>query len=120
MVTPDVARRVISDAARLVKRGEIVVFGSASLAFWLKDAPRSRDVTVLVPHPHDVLVSRLGRLEPHDRDHVERILAEMPLDEARLDLLASESPYRTRTGEDPGAEAAFELHLRELRAKLPR
>lgn len=138
MVDPDAVRRVVLDAARLVKNGEIVVFGSASLAFWLSNAPRSRDVdlwvnppergeivealmgelswyhdrhdayvevlgpetfeapasfrqrarrielpdvpgvTILVPHPHDVLVAKLARFDPGDQDHASRIVAEYP------------------------------------------
>jgi hypothetical protein len=154
-----------------------VVFGSASLAFWLANAPTSRDVDlwvtppergdavealmgelswyhdlhgayvevlgpetfsgprawrsravtlvipealrvrVLVPHPHDVLISKLERFSDADRDHVRRILGEAPLDRARLDALAGDSPYRT--GEEPAASvAAFELHLAEIRASL--
>jgi hypothetical protein len=37
---------VVKDAARLVGEGELCVFGSAALAFWLGDAPQSRDVDV--------------------------------------------------------------------------
>ena len=77
MVTPDNARRVITDAARLVKRN------------------------------------------PQDDNHVRRILAEFPLERATLQRLADESPYRTKKGEDPNAEAAFEIHLREVAALLP-
>jgi hypothetical protein len=81
--------------------------------------PESPDVTVIVPHPHDVLIAKLGRLTPQDDDHVRRILAELPMDRATLERLASQSPYRTRKGEDPDGEAAFELHVREVAAKLP-
>lgn len=177
MVHPSAVRRIVLDAARLVKTGEIVVFGSASLAFWLQNAPASRDVdlwvtppergeavealmgelswyherhaayvevlaretfagprtwreralavslpealnvAVIVPHPHDVLISKLERFEPPDRDHVRRILDEAPLDRARLDRLADESPYRTGNA-PPTSVVAFELHLAEIRASL--
>lgn len=177
MVTPSAVRRIVIDAARLVKKGEIVVFGSASLAFWLENAPTSRDVdlwvnpaergelvealmgelswyherhesyvevlgaetfagprswhdralrlslpeapdvVVIVPHPHDVLVSKLERWSPSDRDHVRRILEEATLDGARLEALAAESPYRT--GDAPTASIeAFEAHLAEVHAML--
>ena len=136
MVTPQDVPRVLNDAARLVGAGEIVVFGSASLALWLERAPISKDVDlwihpedkgeivealmgelswyhdkhgayvevcgpatfeapgswrsrakvltmpdyegvrIVVPHPHDVLVAKLPRLSPSDRDHVELILEE--------------------------------------------
>lgn len=177
MVHPSAVRRIVLDAARLVKTGEIVVFGSASLAFWLQNAPASRDVdlwvtpkergdavealmgelswyherhaayvevldpetfiapstwraralkltlpeapgvAITVPHPHDVLISKLERFEPADRDHVRRILDEAPLSRAVLDSLAADSPYRT--GDAPPASiAAFELHLAEVRTAL--
>ena len=179
MVHPSHVRRIVVDAARLVRTGEIVVFGSASLAFWLANAPSSRDVDlwvvppdrgdavealmgelswyhdlhgayvevlgpesfsgpttwrsravtlalpeapgvhVVVPHPHDVLISKLERFSDQDRDHVRRILGEAPMDRARLDALAAESPYRT--GEEPeNSVAAFEVHLAEVRAWLDR
>lgn len=71
MVTPDAVRRVILDAARLVKRGEIVVFGSASLAFWLRDAPRSRDVDLwVVPEDRGEIVEALmGELSWYHERH---------------------------------------------------
>ncbi|MBK9266320.1 MAG: hypothetical protein IPM54_41855 [Polyangiaceae bacterium] len=179
MVHPTAVRRIVIDVARLVKSGEIVVFGSASLAFWLQDAPTSRDVdvwitpsdrgetvealmgelswyherhdayvevlgpetfagprtwreralrisvpeapavTIFVPHPHDVLIAKLERFEPSDRDHIMRILAEAPLDRERLDKLAGESPYRT--GDAPAESIiAFERHLSEIRTGLAR
>lgn len=34
----------MTDAARLVRKGEVVVFGSAALAFFLRNAPTTRDV----------------------------------------------------------------------------
>lgn len=46
MVDAPVAWRVVRDAARLIREGELVVFGSAALAFWLGEAPQSRDVDV--------------------------------------------------------------------------
>jgi hypothetical protein len=177
MVHPSDVRRIVLDAARLVKTGELVVFGSASLAFWLQNAPTSRDVDlwvtppergdavealmgelswyherhdayvevlgaetfsgprawrsraltltppeapgvrIVVPHPHDVLISKLERYALQDRDHVQRILGEAPLDRAGLDALAADSGYRT--GAEPAASvAAFETHLAELRARL--
>lgn len=41
----DVAR-VVADAARLMGSGELIVFGSSALAFWLQQPPRSKDVDV--------------------------------------------------------------------------
>jgi hypothetical protein len=150
-----------------------VVFGSASLAFWLTNAPSSRDVDlwvtppergdvvealmgelswyherhsayvevlgaetfhapaswrerakrieppelpdlhVVVPHPHDVLIAKLGRFEPADQDHIDRILREIPADAAKLSELANESPYRDGSLPDD-ARHAFELHFASL------
>jgi hypothetical protein len=44
MVDPEDVEKIVIDAARLMRRGEIIVFGSAELAFWVKAAPSSRDV----------------------------------------------------------------------------
>jgi hypothetical protein len=177
MVHPSQVRRIVIDTARLVKAGEIVVFGSASLAFWLANAPTSRDVDlwvtpsdrgeiveavmgelswyherhdayvevlgaetfagpadwreralalvlpeapavrVLVPHPHDILVAKLERMAPQDRDHIDRILGEAPLSRERLDELVARSPYRNGAVPED-SRVAFELHLAEIRGRL--
>jgi hypothetical protein len=169
---------VLLDAARLVGTGEIVVFGSAALAFSLPNAPRTRDVDIwcepaergdivvavmgevswyqqkhdayvevwgpetftapadwrsraqvltedaapgvrlVVPHPHDVLVSKLERWEEADRDHARLILASYPLSREALASLASRTPYRTGVVTDPARVARFEAHLAELIATL--
>jgi hypothetical protein len=179
MVDPQTVPRIVLDAARLVRAGEIVVFGSASLAFWLRDAPTSRDVdlwvtpeergesvealmgelswyherhgvyvevlgaetfsapaswrarakrvllpeapsvVVVVPHPHDILVAKLERYELQDRDHIRRILAELPLDAPGLDALADEAPGRRERGLDPRITTAFETNLTDVRGQLP-
>ena len=51
MVDPSRVPWILSDAARLVGRGEIVVFGSGALAMWLADPPASRDVDIWVDPP---------------------------------------------------------------------
>ena len=146
----------MTDAARLLERGELVVFGSGALAFWMKHAPASRDVdvwctpaergeaiealmgelswyherlgvyvevwgpetfrappawrsrartlsleqapavTVRIPHPHDVLIAKLFRLDPQDQDHVRRILDEYPLASTELDRIVAEIPAADR------------------------
>lgn len=48
MVTPEDVPRVLNDAARLIGAGEVVVFGSASLALWLERAPSTKDVDLWV------------------------------------------------------------------------
>lgn len=178
MVDPPDIRRILLDAARLIREGEIVVFGGAALAFRLADAPATRDVDVwcdprergdlvealmgelswyhdrhgayvevwapetfaaptdwrsralvltdpdvpgvrlVVPHPHDVLVAKVERWESADRDHARRILADFPMDRARLDALDAGTPYRQGRIADPGRVAAYLAHLAELRASL--
>jgi hypothetical protein len=61
--SPEVAK-VLADAARLIGSGEIIVFGSSALAFWMKDPPRSKDVDVwCVPKARgDALVALMGEL----------------------------------------------------------
>lgn len=44
MLEPADVPRVLIDAARLLGRGEIALFGSGALYFWVQNAPRSRDV----------------------------------------------------------------------------
>lgn len=175
MVAPADVPKVVLDAAYLVKVGEIVVFGSGALAYWLQDAPSSNDVdllvsppdraemvealmgelswyherhgvyvevppasvfaapggwrerarrldvpehagvTLVVPHPHDVLLSKLERFHDADRDHARRILTELPLSLERLDALADGSPYRQGEIVDEHRIAAFEHHLARVR-----
>ena len=43
--SPEVTR-VVADAARLMAKGELIVFGSSALAFWMKAPPRSKDVDI--------------------------------------------------------------------------
>ena len=168
MVEPTDVERILSDAARLVGEGEIVVFGSAALALSLSAAPPTRDVdlwcdppergdaltalmgelswyherhgawvevwapetftapvdwrarariqrhedhpgvSVVIPHPHDVLISKLERFEEKDREHAKRILAEYPLDEEQLQRLLGETPHRLGTIGDSERVNRFE------------
>lgn len=172
--SPEVTK-VVADAARLIGAGEIIVFGSSALAFWMKDPPRSKDVdvwcvprakgdavvalmgelswyhekhgmfvevwgpetfaapadwrtrskrllltenpkvSIVLPHPHDVMMAKLERMEVKDREHVRAILAEFPLDEATLEQLVLQMPARRGTVTADRA-ARFEVGLTELRA----
>jgi hypothetical protein len=70
MVDPKDVWRIVMDAARLLREGEIVVFGSGALAFWLADPPRSRDVDLWCdPRDRgDVVEALMGELSwYHDR-----------------------------------------------------
>lgn len=166
--------KVVADAARLVGSGEIVVFGSSALSFWMRHPPQSRDVdvwcrpaecghavlalmgelswyhdkhgvfvevwepetfaapqdwrrrartlimeddkvTVVLPHPHDVLMAKLERMEVKDREHMHAILREFPLDQVTLASLEKETPHR-RGLVAADRLARFEVGLRELRA----
>jgi hypothetical protein len=178
MVEPDQVERILSDAIRLLGEGELVVFGSAALAVWLRDPPASRDVDLLcapaekgeiltammgelswyhekhgvfvevwspetfaapsgwrerarlvvhqdhpgvrllVPHPHDVLVSKLERMETKDRDHVRRILAEYPLTAPSFDDLANTAPQRSGAIVDAERRRRFEHGASVVRAQL--
>jgi hypothetical protein len=63
--------RVVSDAARLVGRGEIVVFGSAALAFWMQSPPRSKDVDIWCEPAENghVVVALMGELSWYHDKH---------------------------------------------------
>lgn len=178
MVDPDEVPRVVADAARLLQRGELVVFGSSALAFWLADAPRSRDVdvwidppergeivealmgelswyhdrhgvyvevwapetfaapedwrsrarthtvptspevTLLLPHPHDVLLSKLERMTEADAEHARRILKEFPLSEETLEKLAAASPHLNGRIDDPERVSRFRHGLQRLQRMI--
>lgn len=167
--------RVVGDAARLLGSGELIVFGSSALAFWMKNPPRSKDVdvwcvpkakgdalvalmgelswyhekhgmfvevwgpetfaaprewrtrskrllltenravSVVLPHPHDVMMAKLERMESKDREHIKAVLAEFPLDDATLEQLVEEMPAR-RTSIAAERVARFDAGLAELRA----
>ncbi|GMV38287.1 MAG: hypothetical protein AMXMBFR64_00030 [Myxococcales bacterium] len=72
------------------------------------DAP---DVEILVPHPHDILLSKVERFDPHDQDYVRRILRELPLSRDELAALAADMPHRSASISDPRRRQSFELHL---------
>lgn len=178
MVSPEDVPKIVLDAALLVREGEIVIFSSAALSYWLQDAPASRDVDlwvtppergdpiealmgemswyhqkhnayievlgpeafaapvdwrsralcldipdrpdvcVLVPHPHDVLMSKIERFGPADRDHAKRILAELPLSADALNAFVSRMPHRKSLIDDHRRLAAFEVHLEELQTLI--
>ena len=178
MVDPGQVEPILNDAARLVGEGEIVVFGSAALAFWLEAPPASRDVDVLcepaekgeiltammgelswyhekhgafvevwapetfaapdgwrerarlvqhqdlprvelvIPHPHDVLVSKLERMESKDREHARALLSEYPLETAAFDALVAASPHRRGRVIDPERVRRFEHGCEVVRAML--
>ncbi len=167
--------KVVADAARLMGSGELIVFGSSALSFWMQAPPRSKDVDVwcaprrkghaiealmgelswyhdkhgmfvevwgpetfaaptdwrtrskrlvfnentrvniILPHPHDVAMAKLERMESKDRDHIRAVLAEFPMDESTLDHLISQMPHR-RSIVAADRTARFEAGLAELRA----
>jgi hypothetical protein len=164
--------RLVTDAARLVDHGEMVLFGSSALAFWMKRPPRSRDVdmwfdpadqghvvtalmgelswyhdkhsmfaevwapetfaapldwrnrskrlvldenpkvSIVVPHPHDMMMAKLERMEVKDREHIIAILAEFPLGEQTLDEFVKQMPHR-RGMVAADRSARFEVGLRD-------
>ncbi len=178
MVDPRDIPRILLDAARVVRSGEVVVFGSGALAFFLDDAPATRDVDVwvdpaergeiveavmgelswyhdkhdayvevwrpetfaapttwrerarvltdetvpdvrlVVPHPHDVLLSKLERWSPSDQEHARRILSRHPLSRTQRDTLLEQTPYRTGQIDAPERTAAFEAHVQDWLAGL--
>jgi hypothetical protein len=71
MVDPGRVESILSDAARLVREGEIVVFGSAALALWLRDAPRTRDLDVWCEPAEkgEILVAVMGEMSWYHQTH---------------------------------------------------
>lgn len=71
MVEPADVARILSDAARLVREGRIVVFGSAALAFRLRDPPRTRDVDLWCEPPTrgELLEALMGELSWYQEKH---------------------------------------------------
>lgn len=71
MVEPQSVERIVIDAARLVGRGEIVVFGSSALAFWMKNAPASRvvDVWCQPPDAGHAVQALMGELSWYHERH---------------------------------------------------
>lgn len=71
MVTPGHVERIVTDAARLVAEGELVVFGSAALAYWLADPPHSRDVDLWCEPPErgEPVAALMGELSWYHQRH---------------------------------------------------
>lgn len=114
MDSPPVAWRVAQDAARLVGEGELVVFGSAALAFWLGDPPQSRDVDVWTTPPEkgEAIEALMGELSWYHEKF--SIHAEVWLSRARLDSLVAEYSE----ARDADREARFQTNLRWLETQV--
>ena len=121
MVDPADVVKILHDAARLVRDGEIIVFGSAALSAWLTAAPGTRDVDVII-HPEErgaAVEAVMGELSWYD----ERFDAHVDVCNAET-LAAPESwPVRARRerfADIPGVEVTL-LHPHDvLFAKLER
>lgn len=71
MVDPEDVPRIVGDAARLLQRGELIVFGSSALAFWLADPPISRDVDLWCDPPDRgaIVEALMGELSWYHKRH---------------------------------------------------
>lgn len=71
MVDPADIPSVLLDAARLLKHGEIVVFGSAALAFSLPEPPHTHDIDVWCDDPQrgDLITAVMGELSWYHERH---------------------------------------------------
>jgi hypothetical protein len=78
--------------------------------------PTAPDGTLVIPHPPDLLFSKLERHDENDFDHIRRILREFPLTEEKLRALTAEMPHRTGKVTDPERRARFEHGLQRLEA----
>lgn len=73
---------------------------------------------MVVPHPHDVLMAKLERWEPNDREHAGLILAAIPMSVAEFERYLAASPYRTDVIVKADRCQRFEAHVEELRRRL--
>lgn len=80
--------------------------------------PTSPEVTLLLPHPHDVLVSKLERMTEADVEHARRILKEFPLSAETLEGLAGASPHLNGRIEDSERVARFRHGLQRVRRMI--
>lgn len=71
MVEPGDVGQVLLDAARLVREGQLVVFGSSALAFWMEHAPATRDVDLWVDPAErgDAVEALMGELSWYHEKH---------------------------------------------------
>jgi hypothetical protein len=69
-------------------------------------------VSIVVPHPHDVMMAKLERMEVKDREHIIAILAEFPRGEQTLDEFVKQMPHR-RGMVAADRSARFEVGLRD-------
>lgn len=75
-------------------------------------------IRVLVPHPHDIVLFKLDRMEARDRDHARRVLREFPLAPSEFDRLLRETPHRTGGIRDADRIVRFEADVEFLRAMI--
>lgn len=75
-------------------------------------------VRLVVPHPHDVLISKLERFESKDCEHLEQVLEEYPLSPAAFDALVKLTPHRRGAISDPERLRRFEHGLAAARARV--
>ena len=68
-------------------------------------------MTLVVPHPHDVLFAKLERWESGDREHARLILRAFPLTREALAELDRQSPYNTGQIVDERRVTAYRRHL---------
>lgn len=75
-------------------------------------------MTLLLPHPHDVLVSKLERMTEADVEHARRILKEFPLSAERLEALVAASPHLMGRIEDPERVSRFRHGLQRVQRMI--
>jgi hypothetical protein len=103
VVDPESVVKILHDAARLVKDGEIIVFDSAALSAWLSSAPSTRDVDIVV-HP------------PERGDAVEAVMGELSWYDERFDAHVDVCNAETLAAPESWPERA----RRERFADIPR
>lgn len=73
-----------------------------------------RDVTLICPHPWDILFAKIERWEQKDQEHARLILETFPFNRTLFLQLDANMPHRTGTISDERRIAAYTGNFKKL------